>query len=135
MKERLKELRKKLHLTQRELAEKIGVSLTQISDWERGRFALSSARIAQICAALHVRREWFETGEGDVLEPFPPEKRTRDEILADMFEMIYSELSDAGKKTVDVVLDRIVQEQRRQSQKATKTQTNNGTIGGDMIQN
>lgn len=133
MKERLKELRKKLHLTQRELAEKIGVSLTQISDWERGRFALSSARIAQICAALHVRREWFETGEGDVFEPFPPEKRTRDEILADMFEMIYSELSDAGKETVDAVLDRLLDERGR-SQNAGKSQTNNGTIGGDMIQ-
>lgn len=134
MKERLKELRKKLHLTQRELAEKIGVSLTQISDWERGRFALSSARIAQICAALHVRREWFETGEGDVLEPQRPGKRTRDEILADSFELIYSELSDVGKEIVDEFLDKLL-EQRRQSQKATKTQTNNGTIGGDMIQN
>ena len=134
MKERLKELRKKLHLTQRELAEKIGVSLTQISDWERGRFALSSARIAQICAALHVRREWFETGEGDILEPQRPEKRTRDEILADAFELIYSELSDVGKETVDAVLDRIVQEKRR-GQNAGTWQTNNGTIGGDMIQN
>ena len=134
MKERLKELRKQLHLTQRELAEKIGVSLTQISDWERGRFTLSSARIAQICAALNVRREWFETGQGDVLEPQRPEKRTRDEILADAFELIYSELSDVGKETVDAVLDRIVQEKRR-SQNAGKWQTNNGTIGGDMIQN
>ena len=134
MKERLKELRKKLHLTQRELAEKIGVSLTQISDWERGRFALSSARIAQICAALHVRREWFETGEGDVLEPQRPEKRTRDEILADAFELFYNELSYVGKETVDEFLDKLL-EQRRQSQKATKTQTNNGTINGDMVQN
>lgn len=134
MKERLKELRKNLHLTQRELAEKIGVSLTQISDWERGRFALSSARIAQICAALNVRREWFETGEGDVLEPQRPGKRTRDEILGDAFELIYSELSDVGKETVDAVLDRILEERRR-SQNAGKSQTNNGIIGGDMIQN
>ena len=134
MKERLKELRKKLNLTQRELAEKLGVNHSQICDWERGRFALSSARIAQICAALNVRREWFETGEGDVLEPQRPEKRTRDEILADMFELLYNELSDVGKETVDEFLDKLL-EQRRQSQKATKTQTNNGTIGGDMIQN
>ena len=133
MKERLKELRKNLHLTQRELAEKIGVSLTQISDWERGRFASSSARTAQICAALNVRREWFETGEGDVLEPLRPEKRTRDEILADAFEMIYNELSDVGKETVDAVLDRLLEE-RGGSQKTGKSQTNNGTIGGDMIQ-
>ena len=133
MKERLKELRKKLNLTQRELAEKIGVNISQISDWERGRFTLSPARIAQICAALHVRREWFETGEGDVLEPQRPEKRTRDEILADAFEMIYSELSDVGKETVDAVLDRLLDERGR-SQNAGKSQTNNGTIGGDMIQ-
>lgn len=133
MKERLKELRKILHLTQRELAEKIEVNISQISDWERGRFTLSPARIAQICAALNVRREWFETGEGDVLAPQRPEKRTRDEILADAFEMIYNELSDVGKETVDAVLDRLLEERGR-SQKAGKSQTNNGTIGGDMIQ-
>lgn len=41
------------------------------------------------------------------------QKSTRDEILADAFELIYSELSDVGKETVDAVLDRIVQEKRR----------------------
>ena len=134
MKERLKELRKILNLTQRELAEKIGVKTSQVGGWETGYRALSAARIAQICAALRVRREWFETGEGDVLEPQRPEKRTRDEILADAFELFYNELSDVGKETVDEFLDKLL-EQRRQSQKATKTQTNNGTINGDMVQN
>lgn len=133
MKERLKELRKILNLTQRELAEKIGVKTSQVGGWETGYRALSTARIAQICAALHVRREWFETGEGDVLEPQRPEKRTRDEILADAFEMIYSELSDVGKETVDAVLDRLLEERGR-SHNGGKSQTNNGTIGGDMIQ-
>lgn len=133
MKERLKELRKKLNLTQRELAERLGVSTSHVGDWEGGRYKLTPARIAQICAALHVRREWFETGEGDVLEPQRPEKRTRDEILADAFEMIYSELSDVGKETVDAVLDRLLEERGR-GQNSGKSQTNNGTIGGDMIQ-
>lgn len=134
MKERLKELRKKLNLTQRELAKKLGVSTSHVGDWESGRYKLTAARIAQICAALNVRREWFETGEGDVLEPQRPEKRTRDEILGDAFELIYNELSDVGKETVDAVLDRILEERRR-SQNAGKSQTNNGIIGGDMIQN
>lgn len=133
MKERLKELRKKLNLTQRELAEKIGVQTSHVGAWECGRYKLSTARIAQICAAFNVRREWFETGEGDVLEPQRPGKRTRDEILADAFEMIYSELSDVGKETVDAVLDRLLEERGR-GQNSGKAQTNNGTIGGDMIQ-
>ena len=133
MKERLKELRKRLNITQRELAERLGVSTSHVGDWEGGRYKLTPARIAQICAALHVRREWFETGEGDVLEPQRPEKRTRDEILADAFEMIYSELSDVGKETVDAVLDRLLEE-RGGSLNGGKSQTNNGTIGGDMIQ-
>ncbi|MGN0930590.1 MAG: helix-turn-helix domain-containing protein [Thermoguttaceae bacterium] len=135
MKERLKELRKKLNLTQRELAEKIGVKISQISDWERGRFSLSAARIAQICAALNVRREWFETGEGDVLEPQRPEKRTRDEILSDAFELVYNELSDDGKKACDKVLERLFEERMHYFCMKAKRQTNNGTIGGDMIQN
>ena len=134
MKERLKELRKKLNLTQRELAEKIGVKTSQVGNWECGLYKLTPARIAQICAALHVRREWFETGEGDVLEPQRPEKRTRDEILADAFELFYSELSDVGKKAVDKVLERLYND-RMWELRPRKSQTNNGTIGGDMIQN
>ena len=47
--------------------------------------------------------------------------------------MIYSELSDVGKETVDAVLDRLLEERGR-SQNSGKSQTNNGTIGGDMIQ-
>ena len=135
MKERLKELRKKLNLTQRELAEKLGVKTSQVGNWECGLYNLTPARIAQICAALHVRREWFETGEGDVLEPQRPEKRTRDEILADAFELIYNELSDVGKKAVDKVIDRLFEERMHYFCMKAKSQTNNGTIGGDMIQN
>ena len=126
MKERLKELRKKLNLTQRELAEKIGVETSQVGGWETGFRALS--------AALHVRREWFETGEGDALEPQRPEKRTRDEILSDAFELVYNELSDVGKKAVNKVIDRLFEERMHSFIAAAKSQTNNGTIGGDMIQ-
>lgn len=51
MKERLKELRKKLNLTQGELAEKISVKTSQISDWERGRFSLRGANRANLRGA------------------------------------------------------------------------------------
>ena len=36
-KDRLKELRKASHLLQRELADKINVSVYIVSDWEKGR--------------------------------------------------------------------------------------------------
>lgn len=39
--------------------------------------------------------------------PQKPEKRTRDEILSDAFELFNNELSDVGKKAVNKVIDRL----------------------------
>ena len=68
MKDRLKELRKTLNLKQREVAEKLEVSTGQIGIWEAGTAELPRARIYQLCHEYNVRREWLETGEGEMFE-------------------------------------------------------------------
>jgi len=50
-----KELRKKKHLTQTQLAEKLGMEKTQISKIENGKFNLTLATINKIAAALGAR--------------------------------------------------------------------------------
>lgn len=49
---RLKELRKKKHLTQSQLAEKLGMEKGQISKIENGKFNLTLSTINKIAAAL-----------------------------------------------------------------------------------
>ena len=69
MKDRLKELRKALGIKQRELAERLGVKVSLIGNWEIGKQTIPQTRIYQICKEYNVRREWLETGEGEMFEP------------------------------------------------------------------
>ncbi len=68
--ERLKEVRKSMNMTQRELAEKLGVSHTHISELEVGRKRPSELFLSAVEARLGVRKEWLsqETGEKYVEE-------------------------------------------------------------------
>lgn len=98
MNERLKELRKALGYKQRELAERLGVTIGLIGNWEAGSQPISDARIYQICKEFRVRREWLVDGKGEMFEP-PSEERklsdfSADELSAEMFNRIYESLPD-----------------------------------------
>lgn len=68
MKDRLKELRKALNLKQREVAERLGVKVGVVGTWECGGSPVPSPRIYQLCKEYNVRREWLETGVGEMFE-------------------------------------------------------------------
>lgn len=61
---RIKELREKAGLSQRELAEKLGVSKQAVSDYENGKTAPSVKTIELIANIFHVKpdyiAEWFD---------------------------------------------------------------------------
>ncbi len=52
---RLKELRKKQHMTQTQLADKLGMDKTQISKIENGKFNLTLQTINRLANALNAR--------------------------------------------------------------------------------
>jgi transcriptional regulator with XRE-family HTH domain len=68
MKERLRQIRKVLGLSQAEFGKKIGMSNVAVSYMELGRTALSEQNIRLICLSFGVREEWFRTGRGDMLD-------------------------------------------------------------------
>jgi len=80
---RIKELRQHLGISQAELGRRIGAKPTTISGYERGGNIPESAKVA-ICNQFRVRREWLETGGGDIF--LPPVKKTPDDILAEVRE-------------------------------------------------
>lgn len=63
---RLRELRQRLNLTQAELANKLGVSQSYVSDLERGKEKPSDTLLYLIAALFHVRLEWLIEGKGEV---------------------------------------------------------------------
>lgn len=125
MKDRLKLLRKTLGLKQREVAERLGVNVGLIGQWESGTKAVGKARIYQLCKEYDVRREWLERGEGDMFEPNDSKEKAQEEFIAGVFDKL-----DAYQK------ERILSALRTKirEQNGERTQTNNGTVGGDMIQ-
>lgn len=69
MKDRIKTLRKELHLTQQEFADKLGISRNNIASYETGKSNLGDSVISLICREFDVNDIWLRTGEGDIFLP------------------------------------------------------------------
>lgn len=61
--EQLKALRTRRLLTQKELAEKVGVSWQTVSEWESGRQQPRMAHLRKLCEALGVTPDELLGGE------------------------------------------------------------------------
>lgn len=66
MNTRLKELRKKEDLSQKEFGDKIFLSQYQISLLESGKRNITDRVIDTICKEFKVNREWFKYGKGEM---------------------------------------------------------------------
>lgn len=66
MKERLKQLRKTLDLTQQEFADKLKVPRNTIGGYEVGKSNPSDAAVNNICNIFNVNEEWLRTGNGEM---------------------------------------------------------------------
>ena len=99
MKDRLKALRKALGLKQREIAEKLGVRVGNVGDWESGR-SIPSTRIYQLCHEYNVRREWLERGEGEMFEEKEERKLSEfsdRDIYLESMRRVYDTLPESAK--------------------------------------
>jgi transcriptional regulator with XRE-family HTH domain len=66
LKDRIKKLRKELDLTQRALADRIGMKQNTIATYEMGRANPSDQCIRSICREFGVNENWLRTGEGEM---------------------------------------------------------------------
>ncbi len=92
MKDRLKEIRKMFHLTQKQLAERLeiksGASL--IGLWECGSNPIPGDKVYRICKEFNIRREWLEKGEGEMFEPLDV-KGAQDTLLRRILDVMTDE--------------------------------------------
>jgi transcriptional regulator with XRE-family HTH domain len=89
---RLREVRKKLNLTQMRFGKKIGVSDVTISTTESGKTPLTEANIKLICLTFNINETWLRTGQGTMFNEISsnPEES---EVLG-----IFERLSPEGRK-------------------------------------
>ena len=66
LKERIKQLRKALSLSQRQFAEKIGMKRSAIANYEVGRNEPMEVIFDRICTTFGVSERWLRTGEGEM---------------------------------------------------------------------
>ena len=63
----IRNARKSLNLTQRQLADQLGVSNTSVSNWEKGLSRPDADMIQKLCAALHLQaNDFYGTNEAPV---------------------------------------------------------------------
>ena len=100
MKERLKALRKELHLTQQEFADKIGIQRSTYAKYEVGASSPIDAVVTLICKTCNVNEEWLRNGSGEMFiqrDPF-------DEVYKMVNEMLWDESSDLKRRLVTAIL-------------------------------
>lgn len=66
MGERLRKVRKILEITQQQLADKLGVSRSNIAGYEAGRNDPGDAFISLFCKLYNVNEEWLRHGSGEM---------------------------------------------------------------------
>ena len=71
MNERLKELRKKLGLTQQEFADRLKIKRGAIANYEIGRNVPIDAVLSLISREFGVNLEWLRTGDGEMFNAAP----------------------------------------------------------------
>jgi len=100
LKERLKALRKELHLTQQEFADKIGIQRSTYAKYEVGASSPIDAVVTLICKTCNVNEEWLRNGSGEMFiqrDPF-------DEVYKMVNEMLWDESSELKRRLVTAIL-------------------------------
>ena len=99
MKDRMKELRVNLGLTQKEFADRIGVKQSTIATYEIGRNNPSDTVIALICREFGVDEIWLRTGTGEMFRPASREE----EIAAFVGDVLHDEPGSLRKGLVSAL--------------------------------
>lgn len=99
IKDRLRELRKSVGLSQTKFGEKVGVGLGVIRNLEDGLTSPAPMFLDLICRTYGCDRIWLETGEGEMFR-----EMSADEQIADFVGGILSDRGDQFQKKVIQIL-------------------------------
>lgn len=104
MKDRIKYVREKLGLSQREFGERLGVSRDVISNVEYGRVQPKDLFIQHLCEKYHVSEEWLRSGEGTAFTEDPAESAVTAEAMK-LFRSLRPEFQTYALEQIRQLLD------------------------------
>lgn len=108
MNERVKELRKYLHLTQDEFGEKLGIKKSAVSKIEKGENGVTDQMIKLMVKEFAVNENWLRTGEGEMFPEFG-----RADAIAKLADDIMTEVPNSFKSRLVTALAQMTDEQWR----------------------
>lgn len=120
MKERMKQLRKSLGMTQEKFASKIGLSRNFITQIELGTKFPSDRTIVDICREFGVNEEWLRNGTGEMY------KELEDEVAA-----VVSDLLEEDNPFYDLIIGIMKTYQKLDS----KSQEALNNLGKELLRN
>ena len=129
IKDRLKELRKRLGLKQRDVAERLEVSVGLIGAWECGSDTIPKTRIYQLCNEYNVSRDWLERGEGEMFVPVEESETDFAETMYSMYNALPEKFQEAWLEVAELIVKGKPTDSRLQ-QVCEKTFVNNGVNNG-----
>ena len=106
MNERIKELRKYLHLTQDEFGQKLGIAKSTISNIEKERYSVTNQTIKLIVKEFGVNEHWLRTGESEM---FPESDKTY--TIVNLTTQILTEVPKSFKSRLITFLVQMPDEQ------------------------
>lgn len=122
MKNRIRELRKELGLTQAEFGERLGIKANTVGNYETGLRVPSDAIIFSICREFDANEDWLRTGSGDMFIT-----KTRSQEIVDFMSELMNDPDDSFKrrfiesvaqlseeewKVIEQIIDRLLAEQK-----------------------
>ena len=105
MHNRIREVRKTLHMTQADFGAKIGVRGNTVTGYENGQRVPSDAVIVSICREFHVDEHWLRTGDGKMFTA-----TTRDEEIMDFVADTMQDDEDNFRRRFLLALSRLPEE-------------------------
>lgn len=102
MKERIKQLRKELGMSQTKFGESLGVSLSAAQKWEMGLSVPSDAVIMLIAQQYGISETWLRTGEGEMRAA-----KSREQEMAEMVKRLMADRPDSFRRALITTLLRL----------------------------
>lgn len=101
MNKRIRELRKKLALSQKMFAEQIGLKQNAISCMEQEGATVTEQNIRAICAQFSVNESWLRTGRGEMFLEAGKKQKELFEIFEQLTPVLQDYLIMAAKQLLE----------------------------------
>ena len=131
IKDRLKELRKRLGLKQRDVAERLEMDTGTVGKWEAAMQRIPKTRLYQICNEYNVSRDWLERGEGDMFVPVEENENDFIEVMRSMYNALPPNYQEVWIELAETIMrDRPSEREQKLRQACDKMFVNNGVNNG-----